>query len=83
MRTVVDAVDGGVLFVQTNTLQNPAVLVQTLFDSENVAQVGRVPVYVVQAVDGATHPPPAFPFQTHPEKKALHWAFVKYDAPVA
>ena len=34
---------GGVLFVQTTALQNPVVLVQTLFDSENVAQVGSVP----------------------------------------
>lgn len=77
MRTVVDAVVGGVLFVHINALQNPAVLVHTLFDSEKVAQVGRVPTYEVQAVDGTTHPPAAVPFQTHPEKKALHWAFVK------
>ena len=72
MRTAVVAVDGGVLFVQTTALQNPAVLVHTLFDSENVAHVGSVPAYDVHAVDGGRHPPADDPFHTHPEKKALH-----------
>ena len=58
--------------MQVTDPQSPVVLVQTLFDSENVAQVGRDPLYAVQAVDDTTHPPAAYPFQTHPKKKVLH-----------
>lgn len=60
------------MVVQSIALQNPVVFVHNLLDSENVAQVGSVPLYTVQAVDGTTHPPVDKPFQTHPEKNALH-----------
>ena len=58
--------------MQTIARQNPVVLVHNLFDSENVAHVGSVPTYEVQAVDGTTQPPAVFPFQTQPAKKELH-----------
>ena len=34
--------------------------------------MARLPKYEAHAVSGATHPPPAVPFQTHPAKNELH-----------